>query len=101
MRLWLSILAVTVANWLLKAAGPFVLGDRQLPAAARGVVGLMAPVLLAGLIVVELAGPDWSGLDGAQLAGVAVAGVAWRVRAPMLLAVLVGATATALIRLVL
>ena len=58
MRLWLSILAVTVANWLLKASGPLVLGDRQLQPVARRVVALMAPVLLAGLIVVELAGPE-------------------------------------------
>jgi hypothetical protein len=59
MRLWLSIVAVTMANWLLKAAGPLVLGKRTLPRMARDVVSLMAPVLLAGLIVVELAGPEW------------------------------------------
>ena len=69
-----AILAVTVANWLLKASGPLVLGDRRLPPVARRVVALMAPVLLAGLIVVELAGPDWDRLDGAQIA-------AWRSRA--------------------
>ena len=28
MRLWGSIVAVTLANWLLKASGPLVLGDR-------------------------------------------------------------------------
>ncbi len=99
MRLWLSVLAVTLANWLLKASGPLVLGDRALPAAARSVVSLMAPVLLSGLIVVELAGPGWDGLDGTQLLGVAVAGVAWAVRAPMLAAVLIGAVATAAVRL--
>ena len=99
MRLWLSILAVTLANWLLKASGPLVLGDRRLPRVARQVVALMAPVLLAGLIVVELAGPDWSGLDGAQVIGVAVAGGAWALRAPMLVAVLVGAAAAAVVRL--
>jgi branched-subunit amino acid transport protein len=98
-RLWLSVLAVTVANWALKAAGPLALGDRPLPSAARRVVSLMAPVLLSGLIVVELAGPDWSALDWPQLIGVTVAGLAWSVRAPMLAAVLVGALATALIRM--
>lgn len=99
MRLWLSILAVCAANWLFKAAGPLVLGDRRLPFVARRVVALMAPVLLAGLIVVELAGPDWHGLDGPQVLGVAVAGLAWSVRAPMLIAVLVGAGAAVAIRL--
>jgi branched-subunit amino acid transport protein len=97
-RLWLSVLAVTLANWLLKAAGPLALGDRPLPSAARRVVGLTAPVLLSGLIVVELAGEDWAGLDGPQLTGVAVAGLAWAVRAPMLAAVLLGALVTAVVR---
>ena len=59
----------------------------------------MAPVLLAGLIVVELAGHEWDGLDGTQVFGVAVAGGAWALRAPMLVAVLIGAAAAAGIRL--
>jgi branched-subunit amino acid transport protein len=75
------------------------LGDRALPSVARRVVSLMAPVLLSGLIVVELAGKDWGGLDWPQLAGVALAGLAWAVRAPMLAAVLVGALVTAVIRM--
>lgn len=98
-RIWLSVLTVTLANWLLKASGPLVLGDRRLPPAARQVVSLVAPVLLAALIVVELAGPDWQGVDGLQILGVAVAGVMWALRAPLLVAVLVGALATAVLRL--
>ena len=98
MRLWLSVLAVTLANWLLKAAGPLVLGDRPLPPVARRVVSLMAPVLLSGLIVVALVGEDWAGLDWPQITGVAVAGLAWAARAPMLAAVLLGALVTATIR---
>jgi hypothetical protein len=99
MRLWLSIVAVTMANWLLKAAGPLVLGKRTLPRMARDVVSLMAPVLLAGLIVVELAGPEWESISGAQIAGVAVAGGAWALRAPMLVAVLIGALAAVALRI--
>ena len=99
MRLWLSVLAVTVANWLLKAGGPLVLGDRALPPVARRVVSLVAPVLLAALIVVELAGPHWGDVDGPQALGVAAAGLAWAARAPMLVAVLIGVVATATLRL--
>ena len=98
MRLWLSILVISAANSVLKATGPLVLGDRRLPVVARRVVALMAPVLLAGLIVVELAGPDWHDLDGAQVLGVGVAGLSWWARAPMLVAVLVGAVAAATVR---
>jgi branched-subunit amino acid transport protein len=97
-RLWLSVLAVTLANWLLKAAGPLALGDRPLPPVARRIVSLMAPVLLSGLIVVDLAGEDWAGIDWPQITGVAAAGLAWAARAPMLASVLLGALVAAVIR---
>jgi len=99
MRIWLSLLAVTVATWLMKAAGPLVLGDRPLPPALRTVVGLMAPALLAALVVVEVGGPGWTALDWRQLVGVAAAGVVrWR-GAPLPAAVVAGAVVTALLRL--
>jgi branched-subunit amino acid transport protein len=98
-RLWLSMLAVTAATWAMKASGPLALGNRQLPALAHSVVGLMAPVLLAALIVVELGGAGWTELNWQQVAGVAVAGMARTVRAPMLMAVVIGAATTAVLRL--
>ena len=100
MRLWLSVAAVIVANGLMKAMGPLVVGDRPLPATMRRVVALMAPVLLAGLIVVELGGEDWADLDYHRVVGVAVAGFAFALRAPMLLAVLLAIVSTALLRFV-
>ena len=99
-RVWLSVLAVTLANWLLKASGPFVLGHRRLPRSARAVVSLVAPVLLSALVVVELAGPEWQSVDAAQLIGVGVAGTAWMLRAPLLVSVLLGALAAAGLRAV-
>lgn len=101
MRLWLSVLAVTVATWAMKASGPLALGDRQLRPTAIKVTTLMAPVLLAGLIVVDLGGAGWNDLDWEQVLGVGVAGLARTVKAPMLLAVVCGIAATALLRLLL
>ncbi len=101
MRLWLSALAVIVATWAMKASGPIVLGDRQLPSTAVKVTTLMAPVLLAGLIVVDLGGARWGDLAWQQLAGVGVAGLARTLKAPMLLAVVCGIASTALLRLLL
>jgi branched-subunit amino acid transport protein len=98
-KAWIAVLLVTVGASLLKALGPLTLGRRPLPDSARRVVGLMAPALLAGLIVVELGGDGLDGLDWAQIAGVVVAGIAWRLRAPMLLAVLLGALSAAALRL--
>ena len=99
MRLWISLLVVSLVTTLMRAAGPLVLGKRRLPSAATRVFGLMAPVLLAGLIVVELGGEGWSGVDPNQVTGVATAGAARLLRAPMLLAVVVGVLTTAGLRL--
>jgi branched-subunit amino acid transport protein len=100
-ELWLSVLAVTAATWALKASGPLALGDRQLPRTAIKITTLMAPVLLAGLIVVDLGGAGWKDLDWAQVLGVSAAGLARTLKAPMLLAVVCGIAATALLRLLL
>jgi hypothetical protein len=98
MRIWLSALAVIVANAITKASGPLLLGQRPLPALAAKVTGLTAPVLLAGLVVTDLGGEDWSGVDPAQVLGVAAAAAARLARAPMLLALLAGVVVTALLR---
>ncbi len=96
---WLPVLVVTAANCLMKASGPLALGDRPLGARARRVIALMAPVLLAALIVTDLAGEGWADLDAPQVAGVAVAGGARVLRAPMVVAVVCGAATAALLRL--
>jgi branched-subunit amino acid transport protein len=98
-RLWLSVLTVTIANWAMKASGPLALGARRLPPAVGQVTSLMAPVLLAGLIIIELGGASWSDLSWQQALGVSVAGLARVLKAPMLLAVACGIIATALLRL--
>jgi branched-subunit amino acid transport protein len=98
-KLWLSVLTVTVANWALKASGPLALGDRQLPPTVVKVTSLMAPVLLAALIVIDLGGPMWGHLNWQQVVGVGVAGLARALKAPMLLAVVCGIGTTALLRL--
>jgi len=98
MILWLSVLAVTAANWVMKAGGPLALGQRRLPPRAVQVISLMAAALLAGLIVINLGGSGWGGLNGPQVLGVGTAGLARALKAPMLLAVGCGMAATALLR---
>ncbi|MFF3488649.1 AzlD domain-containing protein [Streptomyces sp. NPDC002701] len=99
MTLWWAIGCVALVSFTFKAAGPAVLGDRQLPVAARGVIALLAPVLLTGLLVVDVAGPRWTGLDGALLLGLAAVVAARLARAPILLAIVAGMVVTALVRL--
>ena len=85
MRLWLSVLTVIVANAVLKASDPLLLGCRPLPAAAVKVTGLTTPVLPAGLVVAEVAdvaGHGGQQLDPAQLTGLGVAALAGIARDP-------------------
>jgi hypothetical protein len=53
---WITIGALALGTTALKLAGPLLLGGRLLPAGVMGVVGLLASVLLAALIIVETFG---------------------------------------------
>ncbi|WP_433830707.1 AzlD domain-containing protein [Actinoplanes sp. CA-015351] len=98
MMLWLAILAVAAGSFALKAAGPALLGDRDLPPWSVGVIALLAPALLAALIVVEVLGRRWAGLDGTVLVALAAVVVARLLKVPMLLAVLLGVLTAAALR---
>jgi branched-subunit amino acid transport protein len=99
LKLWLSILVVTVGSWVMKASGPLALHDRQLPPIFVEITSLLVPVLLASLIIIELGGQGWRGFNWPQLVGVGTAGLCQAVRAPMLLTVACAITVTALFRL--
>lgn len=98
--LWLAVIIVAVINLTMKAFGPVALGGRTLPVPVRAVIALLAPALLAGLIVVETAGPHWADFDWTVPAGLLAVVVArLLLRAPDLLAILAGVAVTALLRL--
>jgi hypothetical protein len=93
--IWVGIAAVAVVSMVMKAAGPAVLGDRQLPRRAAGVIALLAAALLAGLVVVDTV-KDFS---WPLLAGLVTVGVArWR-GLPELVAIVLGVSVAALLRL--
>ena len=83
---------------IIKAVGPVVLGGRELPERFTGVIALMAPALLAALIVTAaLADGDRLAI-GPDTAGVAAGGlVAWRTES-VIGCVLVAAAVTAALR---
>ncbi|WP_306216010.1 AzlD domain-containing protein [Actinoplanes sp. RD1] len=99
MSVWIAILAVAAGSFLIKGIGPAALGERELPPWSTGVLALLAPTLLAALVVVEVLGRRWADLDPTVLAGLAAAVAAYLLRAPMLLAVVAGIVTTALLRL--
>jgi branched-subunit amino acid transport protein len=97
---WLAIAAVGAATILLKATGPVLLGGRELPPRVNALVVLLAPAVLAALVVTQVVGGDRELVFDARLAGLAGAVGAIALRAPLLLVVIVAAAATALARAV-
>ncbi len=96
--LWVTIVAVALANAAIKAVGPVLVGGRDLPARATAIIALLAPALLAALVVTETFGEGRHLVLDGRAIGVAVAGVALWLRAPVLIAVALAAIATALAR---
>jgi Branched-chain amino acid transport protein (AzlD) len=95
---WLLVVLVGVSTVALKGVGPLVLGGRELPARVTGVVALLAPTLLAALVVTQtFAGGGALVLD-ARAVGLAAALGAIALRAPILVVVIVAAVAAALTR---
>jgi branched-subunit amino acid transport protein len=96
--IWIVVAAAGAATVALKAAGPVVLGGRELPPRVRGVVDLLAPALLAALVVTQAVGGDRRLVLDERLLGLAAAALAVRLRAPILAVVVVAAGVTALAR---
>jgi branched-subunit amino acid transport protein len=98
--LWIAIMAVAIASAALKAAGPILAGDRELPPRANAVVALLTPVMLTALVVTGTFGEGGHLALDEKVLGVGAAGVALALRAPILLAVVLAALVTALVRLI-
>jgi branched-subunit amino acid transport protein len=87
------LVATTVA---IRAAGPVALGGRELPSRAMGVIALLAPALLAALVVTETFASEESELTLDERAlGVAGAGAVLALRAGILVAMVVAMGLTA------
>ena len=96
---WLVVAIVGVGTIACKAAGPIVLGGRSLPAQLAGIVDMLAPALLAALVVTQAVGADRKLVFDERLLGLAAAVVAIRLRAPLLVIIVAAAGVTALGRL--
>ena len=99
-EVWIVIAVVGAATVALKSVGPVLLGGKPLPGHLTGVVGLLAPALLAALVVTQVAGGDEEIVLDARLVGLGAAIVALLLRAPLLVVVVSAAAATALVRLI-
>jgi branched-subunit amino acid transport protein len=96
---WLVIAVVGVVTIAFKASGPVLLGKRELPARVVSVVEVLAPAMLAALVVTQTVGGDRELVIDERLAGVVAGGIAVWLRAPLLVVMAVAAVTAALIRL--
>lgn len=100
MTIWWLIIGSAIVTAVIKAAGPIALGGRELPQRFNNVIALMAPALLAALVVTSALAEDDRWHVGPDTAGVAVAGIAmWR-GVPMIAGVVIAAVLTAALRAV-
>lgn len=98
---WITVAALAATAALTRASGPVLMGGRRLPQRLTGVVDLLAPALLAALIVVETLSDGREIELSASVAGVAAAGVVLvRHRNALLAAIVVSALVTAALRAV-
>ena len=56
--LWVAMVGVALASAAIKAAGPVLVGGRELPPRVVSVIALLAPALLAALVVTETFGEN-------------------------------------------
>jgi branched-subunit amino acid transport protein len=97
---WAAVLLTGVGTALLKAVGPVGVAHRRLPRALDDLLELIAPAILAALIVVETFSNGRHLVLDARFAGALAGVVCVLARAPLWLVVLCGALATAAVRAV-
>lgn len=97
---WIALVGLAAGTALIRAAGPVLLGGRRLPPLLMRLISLLAPAVLAALVVVE----SFTGAGGeleldARAAGLtAAAAVLWTRRDAILPAVAAGALCAAALR---
>ena len=96
---WLVIGGVGLLTMAFKASGPVLLGRRRLPPRIASLVEVLAPAMLAALVVTQTVGGDRELVLDVRLAGVAAGAVAVALRAPLVVVMAVAAAVAALIRL--
>jgi branched-subunit amino acid transport protein len=96
---WQAVVAVGAGTVVLKAVGPVGVAGRRLPSRVTDLLTMVAPAILAALVVSETFASGRSLVLDARVAGLAAGAAAVALRAPLWLVVVAGAAATALVRL--
>lgn len=94
------VLLLAAGSYALKAAGPLLLGQRQLSPPIERVATLAPPALLAALVITSVATVDGRIVFDARMPALLVAALLLRLRAPFVVVVLAAAATAALVRAV-
>ncbi len=95
------LVGLSVGTYLLKAAGPLLLGGRRLPPMVDALSNRIPAALLAALVVVSTIADGGDVVVDARLVGVVGAALALRLRAPFVVVVVTAVAATAATRVLL
>jgi branched-subunit amino acid transport protein len=95
---WAIVGGCAAVTAVIKGIGPFALGGRELPRWFNDVVALLAPALLAALVVTSALADGKHLHIGADTAGVTIAGIALARGASVIVGVLLAAGITAALR---
>lgn len=99
MTTWIVVVTVGAVTMTFKAAGPVFLGRRTLRGRVQAVVALLAPVMLVALVVSQTVSSGDDLVLDERVPGVAAGGLAAWLKAPIVVAMAIGAAVTALLRL--
>ncbi|WP_370326303.1 AzlD domain-containing protein [Euzebya sp.] len=92
------LVGLFAGTYALKAAGPVLLGGRELPAMVTRLAVLLPAALLAGLTLSSTVADGRALTVDARLVGLLAAAAALRLRVPFIGVVLIAAAATAAVR---
>lgn len=97
---WATVLAVGAGTIVLKSVGPVGVAGKELHPRVAELLSMVAPAILAALVVTETFAHGRSLVVDARVAGVAAGAVAIALRAPLWAVIVLGAAATAVARLI-
>ena len=97
---WVVVVVVGIVTIGIKALGPMLLGGRPLAPRLTMLVALLAPALLAAFVAVNTFADEGELVLDARVPGVLAAALSIKLKAPVLIVVMVAAAVTATIRAV-
>lgn len=98
MTTWVLIGVLAIGNVLFKTVGPVLAGGKQPPTPVTRVIALLAPALIAALVVVGTLTTRQTIVVDARTGGLAVGTLALLLRGPTWVALLLAVVACAMLR---